>query len=298
MKKTEKKQNEQIVMKISFWSMVVNVILSAAKLLAGFIANSTAMISDGIHSASDVLSTIVVIIGYKYSAKESDENHPYGHERLECVAAIILAVLLCLTGLAIGKSSLDKIFAEQTGEVVIPGMLALVMAIISIVVKEAMFQITKKSAKAVRSDALMADAWHHRSDAMSSIGSLVGISAARMGYPLGDPIAGVIICLFIVKAAYDIFSDAVSKMTDTACDSDTEEEIRQMILSQKGVLGVDMLQTRLFGARIYVDVEIRADGDLPLREAHEIAERVHDAIEAHFQDVKHIMVHVNPTEEA
>lgn len=96
MKKTEKKQNEQIVMKISFWSMVVNVILSAAKLLAGFIANSTAMISDGIHSASDVLSTIVVIIGYKYSAKESDENHPYGHERLECVAAIILAVLLCL----------------------------------------------------------------------------------------------------------------------------------------------------------------------------------------------------------
>ena len=133
---------------------------------------------------------------------------------------------------------------------------------------------------------------------MSSIGSLVGISAARMGYPLGDPIAGVIICLFIVKAAYDIFSDAVSKMTDTACDSDTEEEIRQMILSQKGVLGVDMLQTRLFGARIYVDVEIRADGDLPLREAHEIAERVHDAIEAHFQDVKHIMVHVNPTEEA
>lgn len=298
MKKTEKNQNEQIVMKISFWSMVVNVILSVAKLLAGIIANSTAMVSDAIHSASDVLSTIVVIIGYKYSAKESDKNHPYGHERLECVAAIILAVMLCLTGLAIGKSSLDKIFAEQTGEVVIPGMLALVMAIISIIVKEAMFQITKKGAKAVHSDALMADAWHHRSDAMSSIGSLVGIAAARMGYPLGDPIAGVIICLFIVKAAYDIFSDAISKMTDTACDSETEAEIRQMILSQKGVLGVDMLQTRLFGARIYVDVEIRADGDLPLREAHEIAERVHDAIEAHFQDVKHIMVHVNPTEEA
>lgn len=288
------KQNEKIVMQVSFRSMLVNVGLAVGKVLAGLVARSGAMVSDGIHSASDVFSTVVVVIGYRLAGKESDERHPYGHERIECVAAILLAMILCITGFAIGLTGLKKIIGTEGTVLEVPGVLALVAAVVSIIVKEGMYWYTRRAAKKVNSGALMADAWHHRSDALSSVGSMVGILGALLGYPVCDPIASVVICVFIVKAAYDIFKDAVDKMMDTACDEKTITHMRQVILSQEGVAGIDRLQTRLFGARIYVDVEIAADGELPLREAHFIAERVHDAIERNFTEVKHCMVHVNP----
>lgn len=288
------KQNEKIVMQVSFRSMLVNVGLAVGKVLAGLVARSGAMVSDGIHSASDVFSTVVVVIGYRLAGKESDERHPYGHERIECVAAILLAMILCITGFAIGLTGLKKIIGTEGTVLEVPGVLALVAAVVSIIVKEGMYWYTRRAAKKVNSGALMADAWHHRSDALSSVGSMVGILGALLGYPICDPIASVVICVFIVKAAYDIFKDAVDKMMDTACDEKTITHMRQVILSQEGVAGIDRLQTRLFGARIYVDVEIAADGELPLREAHFIAERVHDAIERNFTEVKHCMVHVNP----
>lgn len=288
------KQNEKIVMQVSFRSMLVNVGLAVGKVLAGLVARSGAMVSDGIHSASDVFSTVVVVIGYRLAGKESDERHPYGHERIECVAAILLAMILCITGFAIGLTGLKKIIGAEGTVLEVPGVLALVAAVVSIIVKEGMYWYTRRAAKKVNSGALMADAWHHRSDALSSVGSMVGILGALLGYPICDPIASVVICVFIVKAAYDIFKDAVDKMMDTACDEKTITHMRQVILSQEGVAGIDRLQTRLFGARIYVDVEIAADGELPLREAHFIAERVHDAIERNFTEVKHCMVHVNP----
>ncbi|MBR4015294.1 MAG: cation transporter [Anaerotignum sp.] len=288
------KQNEKIVMQVSFRSMLVNVGLAVGKVLAGLVARSGAMVSDGIHSASDVFSTVVVVIGYRLAGKESDERHPYGHERIECVAAILLAMILCITGFAIGLTGLKKIIGAEGTVLEVPGVLALVAAVVSIIVKEGMYWYTRRAAKKVNSGALMADAWHHRSDALSSVGSMVGILGALLGYPICDPIASVVICVFIVKAAYDIFKDAVDKMMDTACDEKIIAHMRQVILSQEGVAGIDRLQTRLFGARIYVDVEIAADGELPLREAHFIAERVHDAIERNFTEVKHCMVHVNP----
>ncbi len=291
---TMAKQNEKIVMRVSFNSALVNIILSVLKVIAGVVAHSGAMISDGIHSASDVFSTIVVVIGYRLSGKESDENHQYGHERIECVAAILLAAILCVTGFAIGLSGVKKVIGTESMALEIPGMLALAAAILSIIMKEGMYWYTRAAAKKVNSGALMADAWHHRSDALSSVGSMIGIIGARMGYPICDPIASVVICVFIVKAAYEIFKDAVDKMMDTACDKETIAEMRTVILAQEGVRGIDHLQTRLFGARIYVDVEIMADGELRLREAHGIAERVHDAIEGNFKEVKHCMVHVNP----
>jgi cation diffusion facilitator family transporter len=237
------------------------------------------------------------MIGYKLSAKESDEHHQYGHERIECVAALLLAAILCATGIAIGYEGLQKIIHADTRNLAIPGALALVAAIVSIVVKEGMYWYTRAAAKKVNSGALMADAWHHRSDAMSSVGSMVGIIGARLGYAICDPLASVIICVFIVKAAYDIFKDAIIKMLDTACDNETVEKMKDVILTQEGVIGVDQLQTRLFGARIYVDVEIVAKGDMTLNEAHNIAEQVHEAIEKNFEDVKHCMVHVNPKED-
>ena len=288
------KQNEKIVMRVSFYSMATNIALSIFKVLAGFLAHSGAMVSDGIHSASDVFSTVVVMVGYRLAGKESDENHQYGHERIECVAAILLSMILCITGFAIGLAGFRKIIGQESISLEAPGLLALAAAVLSILVKEAMYWYTRGAAKKVNSAALMADAWHHRSDSLSSIGSMAGIIGARLGYPACDPIASVIICVFIVKAAYEIFKDAVDKMMDTACDTETLENIRHVITAQEGVLGIDRLQTRLFGARIYVDVEIAADGELPLREAHVIAERVHNAIENSFEEVKHCMVHVNP----
>lgn len=285
---------EKQAMKVSLVSIIGNFILTALKLLAGIVAHSGAMISDAIHSASDVFSTFVVIIGIKISSKESDKDHPYGHERLECVAAIVLATILAATGLGIGYSAAGKITGGDYAHLEVPGILALLAAILSIAVKEAMYQYTRIYAKRYDSSALMADAWHHRSDALSSVGALIGIAGARMGFPVLDPIASLIICFFIEKAAYDIFMDAVNKMVDKACDEETEAELRRCALEQSGVLGIDLLHTRVFGNKIYVDIEIRADGEQSLRDAHRIAEHVHDSIEKTFPKVKHIMVHVNP----
>ena len=284
---------EKTAMKVSIISIIANVVLAAFKLVAGILAHSSAMLSDAIHSASDVFSTFVVMIGIKIASKEPDEEHPYGHERMECVAAIILATILCITGLGIGKNALEFITGNSS-EMSVPGMLALIAAIVSIIVKEAMFWYTRHYAKKIDSGALMADAWHHRSDALSSIGAFIGIIFARMGYVMMDSIACLVICVFIVKAAYDIFKDAIDKMVDKSCSLEVEAEIRTIVMSVDGVKGIDSLSTRLFGNKMYVDIEIRADGEKTLNETHEIAEAVHDSIEAQFEKVKHIMVHVNP----
>lgn len=290
----QEKQFEKEAMKVSTVSIVVNVLLSLFKLLAGVIAHSGAMISDAIHSASDVFSTIIVMVGIHLAGRKSDKEHPYGHERMECVAAIVLATVLAVTGLGIGWSAIQSIAKESTGVVVVPGVLALVAAAVSILTKEGMYWYTRFHAKRIDSSALMADAWHHRSDALSSVGALVGIAASRMGYPLMDPLASLVICVFIEKAALDIFKDAIDKMVDKACDEQTEQAIRECASKQEGVVRVDMLKTRVFGNKIYVDIEIGADGNETLREAHAVAEEVHNRIENEFPKVKHIMVHVNP----
>lgn len=275
-------------------SIVGNGILTVFKLLAGILAHSGAMISDAVHSASDIVSSIIVIIGVKLAAKESDKSHPYGHERFECVAAIVLAVILLITGIFIGVDAVESIITPSAETPVIPGLLALIAAIVSILSKEGMYWYTRFYAKRLDSGALMADAWHHRSDALSSVGALLGIAAARMGFPIFDPIASLVICLFIGKAAYDIFMDAISKMVDHSCSEELEQQIAECAAAQENVLEVDMIQTRVFGNKIYVDIEISADGGKSLFEGHEIAQAVHDAIENQFPEVKHIMVHVNP----
>ena len=294
MKNVKAKTNEQIAMQVSANSIAVNMMLSIFKLIAGLLASSGAMISDAIHSASDVFSTIIVIIGVKISGKASDEDHPYGHDRFECVASIILAILLGVTGVGIGLTGVQKLIAGHYDTLAVPGMLALAAAVISIVVKEIMYWYTRNAAKKINSGALMADAWHHRSDALSSVGSFVGIFGARMGFPMLDPLASVVICLFVVKAAVDIFRDAISKMTDKSCDQKTVNEMHDCIMNIQGVEGIDLLKTRSFGSKYYVDIEISADGNKKLWETHAIAENVHQAIEHQFPLVKHCMVHVNP----
>lgn len=285
---------QKIANKVSIHTIIGNVILTIVKLFTGIFAHSHAMFSDAIHSLSDVLSTIVVMIGIKFASKDPDKEHPYGHERLECVAAIILAVVLFVTGLGIGGEALDNIVHKNASAMQAPGMTAVVMAIISIVIKEAMFWYTKVNAKKIDSSALMADAWHHRSDAFSSIGALIGIVGARQGFLRLDAIASLAICGFIIKVAYDVFRDAIVKMVDHACDEKTEEEIYECVINNPDVSNISWLHTRIFGNKIYVNVEIQIEGSCTLSKAYEISQNVHDEIEKNFSKVKHIVVQVCP----
>ena len=291
---TEKKTEEfqTAATRVSLVSMITNVVLTLLKLAAGLLAHSGAMISDAVHSASDIFSGLIVLLGVKISTKEPDEQHPYGHERYECVAALLLSGILALVGGAIGISAVKDIISGKTVE--IPGVLALIAAVVSIAVKESLFWYTRGYAKKYRSTALHAEAWHQRSDALSSIGALIGIAGARMGVPVMEPIASLIIALFILRVAIRIFKEAIDQMVDHSCNEEAEEAFRTTALEQPGVLGVELLRTRMFGNRVYVDLEIAADPNLTLAAAHEIAEDVHDAIEKTFPEVKHIMVHVNP----
>ncbi|MDO4393338.1 MAG: cation diffusion facilitator family transporter [Bacillota bacterium] len=272
--------------KITIFSIVINLLLSAGKFLAGVLGHSSAMISDAVHSASDVFSSIIVIVGLKTSEKEADIDHQYGHERMECMAALLLAGALVGTGLCIGYSGVRSLVMGNYSS---PENIALIMAIVSIVVKECMYWYTRVVGKKLGSPALMADAWHHRTDAFSSVGALIGILGAQHGYPFLDSVASVVICIFILIAGYGVYKDATSRMTDSRADN--EEDIRDFILKNAKL---DMLKTRKFGNRTYVDAEIALDGRMSLYEAHSIAEKLHDQIEKEFPEVKHIMIHVNP----
>ena len=278
--------------KVSSVSIVLNIMLSLLKLLAGIFGKSMAMLSDAIHSLSDVFGSIIVIIGVKVSKKEEDGDHQYGHERMECLASLALGAILFITGALLIYEGIKKIYTGA--DISTPEMVALVAAVVSIVAKEGMYWYTKISADKINSDALRAEAWHHRSDALSSIGSLIGVAGAMLGVKILDPIMAGIIGLVIIKVSYDIVKEAVDKMVDKACDDETVDKMKKLILQVEGVEGLDLIKTRMFGTKIYVDIEISANGDLRLRESHGIAEMVHDNIEKEFTDVKHCTVHVNP----
>ena len=216
---------------------------------------------------------------------------------MECLAAIILAAMLAITGLKIGIDAFKLITASRSGiAIATPGALALMAALISIVVKEWMYWYTMAAAKKIDSGALKADAWHHRTDALSSIGSFIGIGGAMLGFPICDPLASLLICALIIKVSIEILMDAINKLTDHSVNDELIEEFRGIILKQPGVLGIDLIRTRMFGSKYYIDVEISACKNLSLEDAHDISEDVHDALEQRYPSIKHCMVHVNPGE--
>ena len=287
---------KQIVNQLSRVGIFGNILLAAFKLFAGIFGKSGAMVSDAVHSLSDVFATLIAWIGVRLSRQKEDAEHPYGHERLECVASLLLGLILAGTGIGIGWSGIRKLLWER-GNIEVPTLLPLIAAVVSIVVKEGMFQYTMHYAKKLDSAAFKADAWHHRSDAISSVGSFIGIGMAKLGFPIMDPIASLLICALILKVAFDISRDAVYKMLDTSGDKAFEQRLRTFIEAQDGVRRIDLLRTRQFGNRIYVDLEIAVKADISLRDAHRIAERVHGAVEKEFPKVKHVMIHVNPEDE-
>ena len=288
------KNNEKIAIKVSVISIILNCLLTLIKFISGVISKSSAMISDSVHSLSDVLSTFVVIIGVKISNKKADSDHPYGHERIECVSAIILSGMLFIIGALIGINGIKNV--TNSSNLVMPGVLALIASIISIISKEAMYQYTIRVSKKINSAALKADAWHHRSDALSSIGSFIGILGSRLGFKVFDPLASVIISLCIIKVSIDIFKDAIDKMVDKSCDKEVIDKVISVIEKNESVKNIDDIKTRQFGNKAYVDVEISVDENLLLKDAHKIAEEIHDSVENEIDIVKHCMVHVNPYE--
>ncbi len=292
MKNVNSRSLQAAVMRVSAVSIAGNIMLALIKAAAGLAAGSGALLSDAVHSAADLSSSAIVIVGVRMSAKDPDREHPYGHERFECVAAIVLAVVLLVTGVFIGVEAVGKLRSGSAVEA--PGMLAIVVAALSIVIKEALFRYTWFHAQRHDSSSLRADAWHHRSDALGTLGVLFGVAGARMGFPMLDSVASLMICGFIIRAAYRIFCDAIRKMVDHACCAELETALMRCVQRQPDVLTVEQLLTREFGSRIYADVEIQVDGRLSLAEGCGIAQRVHDAVETQFPQIKHITISAKP----
>ena len=289
------KDEKNLAYRVSFISIILNIFLSIFKFIAGILGKSSAMISDSIHSLSDVISTFVVIIGIAMSKKEADIKHQYGHERYETLAAIILSFCLMVTGAYIGYKGIINIINKTYVNNSIT-YIALIAAIASITLKYWMFHYTKRAAIKINSTSLKADAYHHFSDALSSVGALIGIIGAMMGYKVLDPIIAIVISILIIKAALEIMLDAFDKVMDAKADDETIDRIRKTVTDIDGVLRIDDIKTRMFAEKIYVDIEIAVDGNQTLTEAHIISHKVHDKVEKEIKNCKHCMVHVNPYE--
>ena len=300
----EKEQYLKEINKVGITTIVFNILLSIVKVVGGILAASSSLISDGIHSASDVFSTIVVLIGAKISKKAPDKKHPFGHERFESIGSIVLAFILCATAIVLGYTGIKSIIAYTNGTVVLREVdfltyLALGFAILSILVKGWMFIYTYRVAKRINSSILKADAFHHLTDSLSSFGSLLGIIGLIIGgmWSILDPIACIIIALFILKVGFDIAISAVNQVVDKAAPEEFENEVRKVISSFNEIVRVNSLKTRMFGNMYYIEIEIAVDDNLTVKEGHEIAQRLHDKIESEFKDIKHCMIHIDPASE-
>ncbi len=277
--------------KVSIVTVIINTVLAIFKVIAGILGKSSAMIADGIHTFSDIATTVVVIIGLKISNKDADEKHPYGHEKFEPEISKIVSLLLAGTGVFLAYNAIQILLS---GNLDTPKPIALYAALTSIAVKEAMYWYTIITARKVKSIAMEADAWHHRSDAISSVGTLIGIAGARMGFKFLDPVAGIIVSLILIKVGVEFYLKATDQLVDQSADNKVIEQIKEVATSIEGVKKIHDLKTRKFGNKIYVDIEIQVDKRITVEEGHHIADLVHDSIEETIEDVKHCMIHVEP----
>lgn len=289
------------VYKVSVICIIGNVLLMLGKIITGILANSSSLISDGVHSGSDVFSTIIVMIGTKISGKKPDKDHPFGHERFESVACMILAIILGGTALILAYNGIVNIIDFCNGNK--PKFndftyIALGFAVGSIVVKFLMYLYSIIVAKKINSPSLKADAYHHLSDSLSSFGSVIGIIGIIVGgnWSILDPISSIVIALFILKVAFDIGKEAINQVVDKAGSPEYESKIKEIVGSNKEVKKINSIKTRQFANKYYVELEIAVDGNLSVTEGHKIANDVHNKIEETMGDIKHCMVHVDPYE--
>ena len=278
--------------KVTILAILWNVFLSVIKIFAGVIGNSTAMIADGIHSASDIITSVGVLIGNKISSKPGDKEHNYGHEKAETLVSFLLSIILIAVAVTIGVDGAKKML--NLNEVKVPTLMPLVVAVISIAIKEYQYRITIKVAKKINSPALKADAWHHRSDALSSIAAFVGIGGAMLGFKILEPLASIVVALFVCKVGYDILKNAVNELMDVSIDETYENEIKKIAQLTEGVMNLGSLRTRKHGASAYVDLVICVDGKLTVTSGHDIATNLEKKIQNDINIVKGITVHVEP----
>ena len=283
---------KRVTMQVSTVGIVCNAALTVFKLVAGIVAHSSAIVADAVHSASDILGSLIVMVGAVFSNKAADASHPYGHEKLECIASILLGNILVLVGAAIGYTGITKIIHGET--LAAPGMLALIAAVVSIVVKEALYWYTIAAAKRIRSVSLKAEAWHHRSDALSSIGSFAGVLGARLGLPILDPIASIVICLFIFKVAFDLVRTGLNELLERSLPADVEEEILRIVTADPEVCQPHNLRTRRIGAAIAVEVHVRMDGAMTVARSHALTVDIERRLRARFGEGTMIAIHVEP----
>ncbi|WP_461613619.1 cation diffusion facilitator family transporter [Clostridium sp. Marseille-QA1073] len=283
--------NYEEATKVSIITVIINTVLAIFKVAAGIVGKSSAMVADGIHTFSDIATTVVVIIGLKISNKDADEKHPYGHEKFEPEISKIVSLLLAGTGVFLAYNAIQILLS---GNLDTPKPIALYAALASIAVKEGMYWYTIVTARKVKSIAMEADAWHHRSDAISSVGTLIGIAGARMGFKFLDPVAGIIVSLILIKVGVEFYLKATDQLVDQSADEEVIKQIKEVATSIEGVKKIHDLKTRKFGNKIYVDIEIQVDKRITVEEGHHIANLVHDNIEDTIKDVKHCMIHVEP----
>ncbi len=283
--------NYKLGKRVSIHTIILNILLSIFKIGAGILGRSSAMIADGIHTVSDVVTTGIVILGLSIANKDADKEHPYGHEKFESALAKLISIILIATGGFLGYEALKNL---MSGNFTQPKNIALAGALASIVVKELMYRYTIITARKIQSVGMEADAWHHRSDALTSIGTLVGIAGARFGYAFLDPLAAMIVSLFIIKVGVDLYIKSINELVDKAAGQPVINAIRTTTISVEGVEQINDLKTRIFGNKINVDLSIAVNKHISVEEGHHIAEEVHQAIQDKVSNVNHCMVHIEP----
>ncbi len=282
----------------TFIGSVANLILTVGKIIAGIVGKSSAMIADGVHSLSDLVTDIIVLVFIRVSGKERDKNHQYGHGKYETFATMLISFALMFVGAGILWTSSKKVIDSIHGGVIEePGYIALYAALISIVVKEGLFWYTKILGKKVNSQAMVANAWHHRSDAFSSIGTALGISGAILfgeKWRVLDPIAGIIVSFFILKVAWDIANPSIKELLESSLPVETENEVVEIIINTSGVKGFHNLKTRKIGDIFAIEVHIKVDKDLSVESSHQIATEIEKSMRKKFGNQSHIGIHVEP----
>jgi len=290
------KEEEKIIKKNTVMTMIINAFLAVMKMLAGIFGKSSVLISDAINSIGDIATNIVVYISAIFSRKETDKDHPYGHEKYDSIISIFLGVAIILTAFEVGRGAIYKLYDFFVNGIGIdtPKWYALAAAGLTIIIKEFLFRKTKKDAEKARSGALLAQAWDHRSDTIASFGAIVGITGAMLGVAYLDPIASLLIAFFIFRLGYRIIAAGVGQVVDKAADPMTEKTIQDIVNKYPEVRRLDVIKTRMFGMKIYVDLEVSMDYDLSLDKAHAVAQKLHDEIEDAIPEVLHCMIHCNP----
>lgn len=294
----ETKEREKKIYRVTLMGSVVNVILLVFKFIAGILGGSAAMIADAVHSLSDFLTDIIVIAFVRISSKPEDEDHDYGHGKYETLATSIIGLALLMVGLYIFYNGARQIWDVMHGaEIEQPGLVALIAAIVSILLKEWTYRFTVSVGKKVESQAVIANAWHHRSDALSSIGTAIGIGGAILlgkGWAVLDPVAALVVSVFIVKTALGLLSTSSGELLEKSLPKEVEKEIVDIVKSEPEVSEVHHLCTRRIGSNIAIEMHIRMPGEISLKDSHTRASNIERKLRQHFGEHTHINLHVEP----